>query len=66
MIIGNVRIGDGAIVGTRAFVKKDVPPFCVVGGIPARIIKKLPFPEEMIQKVGEEQYRKYCDAQLGT
>ena len=66
MIIGNVRIGDGAIIGARAFVKKDVPPFCVVAGVPARLIRKLPFPEHLIEKLGEEQYRAYCDAQVGT
>ncbi len=65
MIIGNVRIGDGAIIGARAFVKKDVPPFCIVAGVPARLIRKLPFPEEMIEKLGEEQYRAYRDAQVG-
>lgn len=65
MIIGNVRIGDGAIIGARAFVKKDVPPFCIVAGVPARIIRKLPFPEEMIKKLGEEQHRAYLDSQIG-
>jgi acetyltransferase-like isoleucine patch superfamily enzyme len=65
MIIGNVRVGDGAIIGARAFVKKDVPPFCVVAGIPARLIKKLPFPQDLIEKLGEEQYRAYSDALIG-
>lgn len=37
-IIGGVTIGDGAVVLTNAVVTKDVPPYAVVGGVPARII----------------------------
>lgn len=35
-----VRIGDGAIIGTRALVTKDVAPYTIVGGVPAKEIKK--------------------------
>lgn len=38
-ILGGITIGDGAIVGTGAVVTKDVPPYAVVGGVPARIIR---------------------------
>lgn len=38
-IRGGVCIGDGAIVGTHAMVTKDVPPYAVVGGNPARILR---------------------------
>lgn len=40
VIMSGVAIGDGAIIGTRALVTKDVPPYTIVGGIPARQIKK--------------------------
>lgn len=35
----NVTIGDGAVVGANSFVTKDVPPFAIVAGNPAKIIK---------------------------
>jgi acetyltransferase-like isoleucine patch superfamily enzyme len=64
MIIGKVTIGEGAIIGARAVVTKDVPPFCVVTGNPASIVRKLPFPEEMITRLGREEYQKYLDAKV--
>ena len=38
-IMGGVKIGDGAIIGARALVVKDVPPYAIVGGVPAKIIR---------------------------
>lgn len=40
VILAGVTIGDGAIIGTRAVVTKDVPPYTIVGGVPARQIRK--------------------------
>jgi maltose O-acetyltransferase len=39
VIMPGIRIGKGAIVGACAVVTKDVPPYAVVAGVPARIIK---------------------------
>ena len=50
MIMSGVTIGDGAIIGTRALVTKDVPPYTVVGGIPAKTIKKR-FSDEIIAEL---------------
>lgn len=40
VIMQGVHIGDGAIIGTRAVVTKDIPPYTIVGGIPAKEIRK--------------------------
>jgi acetyltransferase-like isoleucine patch superfamily enzyme len=39
MIISGVTVGDGAVIGAGAVVSKDVPPYAVVAGNPAKIIK---------------------------
>ena len=47
VILSGVTIGDGAIIGTNALVTKDIPPYTIAGGIPAKTIRKR-FYEEKI------------------
>ena len=47
-----VTIGDGAVVAAGAIVTKDVPPYAIVGGVPAKVIKYR-FDEETIKKLLE-------------
>ena len=39
MILSGVTIGDGAVIGARALVTRDVPPYAVVAGNPAKVVK---------------------------
>ena len=49
-IMPGITIGDGAIIGTKAVVTKDVEPYTIVGGNPAKPIKKR-FSEDIISKL---------------
>ncbi len=55
VIMAGVKIGDGAIIGTRAVVTKDVEPYSIVGGVPAKEIRKR-FAPEVIEKLKSLQW----------
>ena len=40
VIVGNVTIGKGSVIGANSVVTKDVPDYCVAVGVPARVIKR--------------------------
>ncbi len=50
MIMDGVSVGDGAIVAANAVVTRDVPPYAIVGGVPAKVIKYR-FAPEIIEKL---------------
>ena len=54
-IIGGVKIGDGAVIGSCALVTKDVEPYSIVGGVPAKVIKKR-FSDDIISKLLETKW----------
>lgn len=59
------RIGDGAIVGAGAVVLKDVPPYSIVAGVPAKVIRYR-FSEEVIRRLLELKWWDFDDETLMT
>lgn len=57
-ILNGIRIGDGAVVGAGSVVTKDVPPYCIVGGNPARVIKQR-FDDIMIDRLIHSRWWEY-------
>jgi acetyltransferase-like isoleucine patch superfamily enzyme len=59
----NVTIGDGAVIAAGAVVTKDVPPYAVVGGVPAKVIKYR-FSPEVIERLMELRYWEMPDEEV--
>ncbi|MDL2222254.1 CatB-related O-acetyltransferase [Parabacteroides sp. OttesenSCG-928-N08] len=55
VIMAGVHIGDGAVIGTRAVVTKDVAPYTIVGGVPAKEIRKR-FDDETVARLLKLQW----------
>ena len=63
MIPSHVTIGDGAVIAAGSVVVKDVPPYAVVGGVPAKIIKYR-FPQDVIDKLLEIRFWDKTDEEI--
>lgn len=63
VIMAGVTIGDGAIIGTRAVVTKDVEPYSIVGGVPAREIRKR-FAPDVINRLRALQWWNWQEEQI--
>lgn len=58
LIRRGVRIGDGAIIGARSIITKDVPPYAVMAGAPARLLR-MRFEENIVEKLINSQWFLY-------
>lgn len=63
IIMSGVHIGQGAVVAAGAVVTKDVPPYAIVGGVPAKVIKYR-FKSEMIEELLKVDYSKLTKEEI--
>ncbi len=63
VILAGVSIGDGAIIGSRAVVTKDVPPYTIVDGVPAKPIRRR-FDNEIISKLLALRWRDWPEEKI--
>jgi len=63
LILSGVTIGDGAVIGARAVVARDVPPYAVVAGNPARLVK-FRFEQTVIDQLLAQQWWNWSETQI--
>ena len=63
LVMGGVNIGHGAVVGSRALVTKNVPPYAIVAGVPAKVIKYR-FSQEIIDRLLQIQWWEFNDKKI--
>ena len=62
-VLSGVKIAQGAVVAAGSVVTKDVPPYAIVGGVPAKVIKYR-FSEELIKALMKVDYSKVTREQV--
>ena len=60
-LLAGLTIGDGAVIAAGSVVTKDVEPYCIVGGIPARVIRKRFTDSEIAYLLGLEWWNQSFD-----
>jgi acetyltransferase-like isoleucine patch superfamily enzyme len=63
VIMSGVKIDNGAVIGTRAVVTQNVPPYAIVAGNPAKIVK-MRFDDKTIQRLEQVKWWKWDDAKI--
>ena len=61
--MSGITIGRGAVIAAGAIVTKDVPPYAIVGGVPAKVIKYR-FTDEIIEALMKVDYSKITDKMI--
>lgn len=62
-ILSGVKISDGAVIGAKTVVTRDVPPYAIVAGNPAKVLKKR-FDDETIQRLLNLKWWEWDDARI--
>lgn len=63
IIVGNVTIGNGAVLAAGSVITKDVPCYAIVGGVPAKVIKKR-FSDEIIEEIEKLNWWNFSEDEL--
>lgn len=63
LVMGGVTIGDGAVIGSRSVVTKDIPPYAIAVGVPARVIRYR-FSQDIIERLLEIKWWDFNDDQI--
>jgi acetyltransferase-like isoleucine patch superfamily enzyme len=64
IVLGNVTVGHGCIIGAGSVVTKDVPPFSIAVGNPCKVIKRYDFKKKCWVKINDVAHEKQLDEQM--